>query len=401
MRVQFSFAGGRASSRRTVVRVAIVATATLVAASCGQQQQPQMGTPEVGVVVLHPESVTLTADLAGRTTPYVISEVRPQVNGIVKSRLFKEGENVKAGQVLYEIDPATYQAAVDVAKAQVANAVASLKTLQLKAQRSARLVQSGWVSKETNDDAQAAWHQAEANVAQQRANLQSAIINLGYTRLVAPIAGRIGVSTVTPGALVTANQTTALTTIQTLDPIYVDVQQSSAELLALRRAVAAGKLLDGKAAAAEVSLRLEDGTTYGQKGKLELTDVTVDQSTGAVTLRAVFPNPDGVLLPGMYVRAIVAEGVANGVILAPQQGVSRNEKGEPTAFVVDADGKAQLRVLKTDRVIGDRWLVSSGLGDGDRLIVEGLLKVHPGAQVNAVPAGSPPKDQAAPSGPKG
>ena len=168
-----------------------------------------------------------------------------------------------------------------------------------------------------------------------------------------------------------------------------------------RRAVAAGKLLDGKAAAAEVSLRLEDGTTYGQKGKLELTDVTVDQSTGAVTLRAVFPNPDGVLLPGMYVRAIVAEGVANGVILAPQQGVSRNEKGEPTAFVVDADGKAQLRVLKTDRVIGDRWLVSSGLGDGDRLIVEGLLKVHPGAQVNAVPAGSPPKDQAAPSGPKG
>lgn len=400
MRVQFSFSGGRASSR-TAVRVAIVAAATLAVASCGQQQQQQMGTPEVGVVVLHPESVTLTAELAGRTTPYVISEVRPQVNGIIKSRLFKEGENVKAGQVLYEIDPATYQAAVDVAKAQVANAVASLKTLQLKAQRSARLVQSGWVSKEANDDAQAAWHQAEANVAQQKANLQSAIINLGYTRLVAPIAGRIGVSTVTPGALVTANQTTALTTIQTLDPIYVDVQQSSAELLALRRAVAAGKLLDGKAAAAEVSLRLEDGTTYGQKGKLELTDVTVDQNTGAVTLRAVFPNPDGVLLPGMYVRAIVAEGVANGAILAPQQGVSRNEKGEPTAFVVGADGKAELRVLKTDRVIGDRWLVSSGLGDGDRLIVEGLLKVHPGAQVNAVPAGSPPKDQAAPSGPKG
>ncbi len=360
-----------------------------------------MGPPEVGVVVLHPESVTLTAELAGRTAPFVISEVRPQVNGIIKARRFKEGANVKVGDVLYEIDPATYQAAVDVAKAQLANAEANLKTLELKAQRSARLVVSGWVSKEANDDAQAAYHQAVATVAQQKANLQSATINLGYTRITAPIAGRIGVSAVTAGALVTASQTTPLTTIQTLDPIYVDVEQSTAELLALRHAMSQGKMHNDNAAAAEVALRLEDGTDYPSKGKLELTDVTVDQNTGAVTLRAVFPNPDGTLLPGMYVRAIVAEGVANGAILAPQQGVTRNEKGQPTAMVVDGQGKAEQRVLQTSRVIGDRWLVSSGLNDGDRLIVEGLLKVQPGKPVNAVPAGSSPKPQASPGAPKG
>jgi membrane fusion protein (multidrug efflux system) len=360
-----------------------------------------MGPPEVGVVILRAESVTLTAELAGRTSPYAISDVRPQITGIVKERLFKEGANVAAGQVLYRIDPATYQAALDSAKAQLDNAEANLATLKLKAERAATLLTSGWVSRQTNDDALAAYRQALATVSQQKANVESAAINLGYTRITAPIAGRIGVSSVTPGALVTANQAAVLTTIQTLDPIYVDVTQSSAELLQLKRAITQGSIRSGGPGVANVSLKLEDGTAYAHTGQLELTDVTVDQNTGAVTLRALFPNPEGLLLPGMYVRAIVAEGVANDAILAPQQGVTRNEKGEPTAMIVDAQGKAQTRVLKTSRVIGDRWLVTDGLKAGDRLIVEGLLKVQPDMQVNAVPAGSAPQPASAASGPKG
>jgi membrane fusion protein (multidrug efflux system) len=358
-----------------------------------------MGPPEVGVVTIEAQPVSLEAELPARTTPYQVSDVRPQVNGIIKARLFVEGSNVKAGQVLYQIDPAPYQAAYDQAAAQLANAQANLVTAQLKAERYADLIKINAVSRQDADDAKAAYGQAAATVAQQKAAVESAKINLGYTRVTAPISGRIGRSSYTVGALVTASQTDALTTVQSLDPIYVDIPQSSTQLLALRRSLASGQLVSAGPQTATVSLKLEDGSAYPLKGRLEFADITVDQTTGAVDLRAVFPNPQGVLLPGMYVRAVVAQGVAPQGILAPQQGVSRDQKGDPIAYVVGPDGKTELRQLKTGQAIGDKWLVTDGLAPGDRLIVEGLLKVKPGMAVHAVPAGSPP--QAPPSAPAG
>lgn len=358
-----------------------------------------MAPPEVGVVTIEAQPVVLQTELPGRTSPYAISDVRPQVNGIIKERLFTEGSNVKAGQVLYQIDPAPYRAAYDQAKAQLANAQANLVTAQLKSDRYADLVKINAISRQDADDAKAAYGQAAATVAQQKAALETARINLDYTKVTAPISGRIGKSSYTQGALVTAGQTDALTTVQRLDPIYVDIAQSSTELLRLRRSVASGQVGGAGARTATVSLKLEDGSTYPLQGHLEFTDVTVDQTTGAVNLRAVFPNPDGVLLPGMYVSAVVDEGVVKAAILAPQQGVARDEKGNPTAMVVDAQGEAALRELKTDRAIGDKWLVTDGLRPGDRLIVEGLLKVRPGVAVNAVPAGSPAAPPQGPAGP--
>jgi membrane fusion protein, multidrug efflux system len=357
---------------------------------CGQGSQGQQGRgpAEVGVVVIQPQAVPLQTELPGRTTPYETSDVRPQVGGILKARLFTEGADVKAGQALYQIDPATYQAAYDQARALLASAEASLITAKAKADRYADLVKINGVSRQDNDDAQAAWRQAAASVQQQKAALESARINLAYTRVTAPISGRIGRSSYTQGALVTASQTDALTTIQRLDPIYVDITQSASDLLRLKRDIAAGQINKGGPATAVVRLKLEDGSDYPLEGKLQFADVTVDQNTGSVTLRAVFPNPNGVLLPGMYVRAVVTEGVDNQGLLAPQQGVTRDQKGEPTAMIVDAQGKAQQRTLRTVRVIGDKWLVSDGLKPGDRLIVEGLQRVQPGAQVHAVPAGS-------------
>ena len=347
---------------------------------CGRPQPPPMGPPEVGVVVVRPQPVTLTAELAGRTTPFAVSEVRPQVSGLIKARLFTEGSNVTQGQPLYQIDPAPYRAAYD-------NAAAALVAAKVKAGRYAALLKTNAIAPQTYDDAQAAYKQAAAN-------LESARINLGYTKVTAPIAGRIGVSSVTVGALVTASQTNALATIQTLDPIYVDVAQSSSELLALRRAIAKGRVSGAVPNTADVILTLEDGTVYPVKGKLSVTEITVDPSTGAVTLRAIFPNPDGILLPGMYVRATVSEGVDNQAMLVPQQGVSRNEKGEPIAMVVDARNRAQQRLLSVARAVGDQWLVTSGLKSGDRLITEGLQKVHPGTEVKAVAAGSRPRPAA-------
>ena len=359
-------------------------------AGCSKpKQQPQMGPPEVGVVTLQAQPVTLTTVLPGRTSPYAVSDVRPQVNGIIQARLFQEGSNVRAGQVLYQIDPATYRAAYDQAKALLASAQANVATAKAKSERYDDLVKINGVSKQDADDAKAAYLQAAAAVQQNQAAVQSARINLDYTAVKAPIAGRVGVSAYTKGALVTAGQTNALTTVQTLDPIYVDINQSAAELLKLRQAMSNGALSSGPTSA-EVSLQLEDGSTYPWKGKLEFADVTVDQTTGAVTLRAIFPNPKGVLLPGLYVRALIAQGVKSSAILAPQQGVTRDEGGNPTAMVVDAQGKAQSRRLKTERAVGDKWLIASGLQAGDRLIVEGLQRVKPGAPVHAVPAGSAP-----------
>ena len=355
-------------------------------ARAGKSPMFNQGPPTVGVVTLKTEPVTLTTELPGRTSPYEISDVRPQVGGIIVDRRFTEGGAVKADQVLYRIDPAPFQAAYDQAKAQLASAEANLTTTKLKAERYADLVKINAVGKQDYDDAEAAYRQAAATVEQQRAAADAARINLGWATITAPISGRIGASSVTKGALVTPGQANALATIQRLDPIYVDVTQSSAEVLKLRRALAAGQRKNGDPASVAVRLKLEDGSTYPLEGKLQFTDVTVDQATGAVTLRAIFPNPGELLLPGMYVRAEVPQGAAPAGLLAPQQGISRDEKGLPTAMVVDAHGLAQQRAVQTDGAVGNQWLVLSGLQAGDRLIVEGLQKVKPGAPVHAVAA---------------
>jgi membrane fusion protein (multidrug efflux system) len=344
------------------------------ATGCGPGAPPKRPPPEVGFVVIQAQPVTLTTVLPGRTDPYAVSEVRPQVNGILKARLFEEGSNVTAGDALYQIDPAPYIAAYD-------NANAALATARAKASRYAALVKLDAVAPQDYDDAVAAYKQALANT-------QAAAINLGYTKITAPISGRISRSAFTQGALLTTAQTTALATIQKLDPIYVDITQSSAELLNLKLAMQGGRLTQNGPADARVTLQLDNNTPYNETGTLQFSEVTVDPTTSAITLRAIFPNPAGVLLPGMFVRATIIEGVQNSAILAPQQGVSRDEKGDPTAEIVDAKGVARLRVLKTSRAIGDKWLVTDGLKAGDRLIVEGLQKVVPDAPVHAVPATS-------------
>ena len=334
-----------------------------------------MTAPQVGVVVMHPRAAALTAELPGRTAPYRISDVRPQVSGLVLKRLFVEGSEVKLGQPLYQIDAAPYQATYN-------NATAVLMTAKAKADRYGMLLKQNAIASQDYDDAVAAYKQAAANV-------QSARINLGYTRITAPIGGRIGISNVTEGALVTAGQTTALTTIQTLDPIYVNIPQSSTQVLALRRAIAKGEINSDAQEIRGVGLWLEDGSQYPLEGKLEFTDVTVDPNTGAVTLRAIFPNPHHVLLPGMYVRAVVKEGVVPNAILAPQQGVGRDTRGLPTAWVVGQNNKAEQRDLKVARAVGNNWLVTSGLKDGDQLIIEGTQNLRPGIAVKPVAAALP------------
>jgi len=368
----------------------VLTTLALSLGACGRPPQRQAGPPEVGVVTLTAQTVPLKTELPGRTSPYAISEVRPQVSGIVLERLFTEGANVKKDQPLYRIDPAPYRAAVNQAKAQLANAVANLQTVKLKAERYADLVKIKAVSQQDYDDAKAADGQAEASVQQAQAALDSAEINLGYTDIRAPISGRIGRSTITQGALAGAAQTDALTTIQTLDPIYVDMNQSSAELLRLEHDIQLGKAQKG-ALSAKVNLLLEDGSTYPLEGKLEFTDVTVDPTSGSVTLRAVFPNPNGRLLPGMYVRAQITEAVVDNAVLAPQQGVVRDPKGDVSVMVVDAAGKAQTRDIEVGQAVGADWLVTKGLAAGDKLITEGQQKVQSGMAVRAVPAGSPPR----------
>jgi membrane fusion protein (multidrug efflux system) len=376
-------------SKRVMKRAAFVVASLLALEGCGKPKPPQKGPPEVGVVTIEPQPVTLSTVLPGRTSPYAISDVRPQVGGIIQARLFQEGGNVHKGQVLYQIDPATYRAAYDQAKALLASAEANLAAAKVKAERYGDLVKINGVAKQDYDDARAAYLQAAATVQQDQAALQSAKINLDYTRIAAPISGRIGKSAYTQGALVTTGQADALTTVQTLDPIYVDITQSAAELLKLRHSLADGALTNGGPSSTEVSLTLEDGSAYPLKGKLEFADVTVDQTTGQVTLRAIFPNPKAILLPGMYVRATVTQGGKPSALLAPQQGVTRDQAGRPTALVVNADGKAETRILTVGDAIGDKWLVTSGLNAGDRVIVEGTQKAPPGTKVHAVPAGAP------------
>lgn len=341
--------------------------------------------PEVGVAVIQPQRVTLTTELAGRTSAYLIAEVRPQVGGIIQKRLFTEGADVKAGEVLYQIDPAVYEAAYNSAKATLARAEANLIPARLKAERYKELVKIDAVSRQEADDASAALLQTEADVEAGKAALETARVNLAYTKVTAPISGRIGRSSVTDGALVTASQPAALATIQQISTMYVDVTQSSAELLRLKQNLASGLLKSSGPNQAKVMLVLEDGSPYPVPGTLKFSEVTVDQSTGSVTLRAVFPNPQQTLLPGMFVRAILQEGISEQGILVPQRGVTRNPAGNAMVMVVGSEEKVEPRVIKVVRTVGESWLVSEGLKSGDRVILEGLQKAPPGATVKAVP----------------
>jgi membrane fusion protein (multidrug efflux system) len=364
--------------------------AAWILAGCGQNsasKATQAGSPEVAVVEINPQRVSITTELPGRTSAYLIAEVRPQVGGIIQKRLFTEGNDVKASDVLYQIDPATYQAAYDSAKAQLARAEANISTTRLRAERYKELVEIKAVSRQEYDDAVAALKQAEADIEAGKAAVETARINLAYTRVTAPITGRIGKSSVTVGALVMANQAVPLATVQQIDPVYVDVTQSSASLLRLQESFAKGALKRDSANRARVKLILEDNTAYPLEGTLQFQDVTVDPTTGSFILRAIFPNPKRVLLPGMFVRAVLEEGVNEKALLVPQQGVSRDPKGNPLALTVNAEGKVQQRTLTLDRTIGDKWLVTDGLAPGDRVIVEGVQKVRPGSSVKAVPFG--------------
>ena len=380
--------------RAQFLSIVFLMSGLMVLPGCGKKQQappPQMGPPEVGVVEVKPQRVALTTELPGRTSPYLIAEVRPQVSGIIQKRVFTEGSDVRAGQVLYLIDPATYQAAYSSAKASEARAEANLVPAKLREERFRELVKIKAVSQQDYDNALAALKEAEADLATSKAAVETARINLAYTRVTAPISGRIGRSAVTDGALVTASQPTPLVTIQQLNTMYVDVTQSSSELLKLQRSLASGLLKKDAAGQARVKLLLEDGSEYANTGTLKFSDVTVDQGTGSITLRAIFPNPKQILLPGMFVRAVVQEGVNENAILVPQRGVSRNPAGEAVAMVVGAENKVEPRIIKVERTIGDDWLVSSGLKPGDKVIVEGIQKARPGTPVKAVPFESMPQ----------
>ena len=365
----------------------------LITSGCGSKQAASPpANPEVATVTVNPESVVLTTELPGRTSAYFVAEIRPQVNGIVQERLFNEGSDVKAGSVLYRIDPAPYQAAYDNAVAALARSEANLPPIRLKAERFRELIAVKAISQQDFDNAVAALKQAEADIDYSKAAVESARINLAYTRIKAPISGRIGKSNVTVGALATAYQGSPFATIQQLDPIYVDAPESSANLLQLKRNIAAGRIKGTGPDQARVKLLLEDGTPYPQEGTLKFSEVTVDPSTGSFILRMVFPNPKYTLLPGMYVRAVVQEGIVDRAILVPQQGVSRDPKGNPVALIVDGSGKVEQRMITVARAMGDRWLVSEGLNPGDRLIVEGSQRIRPGSSVKAVPFDGSRKD---------
>ena len=343
----------------------------------------QLPAQEVGIVTLKSQPVSIVSELTGRTSAALSAEVRPQVTGIIQKRLFNEGDNVKAGQPLYQIEPDSFRAAYNEAAAALKQAQALVAADCAKAQRYAQLVKENGVSRQDADDAASTCAQDRASVESKKAALESARINLNWTTITAPIAGRIGISSVTPGALVSAEQTTALATIRGLDTMYVDLTRSSVDLLRLRK-----QSLATNSDTMNVSLMLEDGSTYSEKGRLALTEVAVDESTGSVTLRAVFPNPKQQLLPGMFVRAKVDEGIMNDAILAPQQGITRDAKGTATALVVGADNKVEQRELETGETYGDKWLVLSGLEAGDKLIVEGSAKVMVGQQVKPVEVSS-------------
>lgn len=340
--------------------------------------------PEVATIIIAPRALELTTELPGRAFAYLISEVRPRVNGIIQKRLFQEGADVKAGQLLYQIDPSPFQVAYDSAKASLGKAQAHLPSVRSRAERYRELLTEKAVSNQDYDDATAAVAQAQADIEYWKTSLESAQINLDYTKVTAPIAGRIGKSNVTDGALVTAYQALALATIQQLDPIYIDVPQSASELLRLKRNLESGKLImDGKTEK-KVKILLEDGTPYPIAGKMQFRDITVDPTTGSFSLRIVVPNPHHLLLPGMFVRAVIQEGQIAHAILVPQQGVNRTPKGDPVALIVDANNTVQRRMLTLNRAVGDQWLVAAGLAAGEQVIIEGMMNARPGTTVKVV-----------------
>ncbi|MBB3003187.1 membrane fusion protein (multidrug efflux system) [Paraburkholderia tropica] len=376
-------------------------------AACGQKQSaPPPQTPEVGIVTLQPTAVPVVSELPGRTNAFLVAQVRARVDGIVLRREFTEGSVVKAGQRLYKIDPAPYIATLNNAKATLAKAQANLVTQNALVTRYKVLVQANAVSKQDYDNAVSAQGQAAADVAAGKAAVDTAQINLGYTDVVSPITGKVGISQVTPGAYVQASAATLLSTVQQMDPMYVDLTQSSLDGLKLRREIQEGRLKTNGPDAAKVSLVLEDGRTYAQQGKLQFTDVTVDQTTGSVTIRALFSNPDHVLLPGMFVRARIDEGTNERAFLVPQIGVLHDQKGQATVLVVNKDNKVELRPIVTSGSQGQDWIVESGINAGDRVIVQGTEKVKPGAEVKPVdahlppppPPGAPSADEATASG---
>lgn len=375
-----------------ILALAVALTGTTLLAGCGKKAQADGppggpgGPVEVGVLTIATAQVTLTQDLPGRTSALRVAEVRARVNGIVQKRLFQEGSDVKEGDVLYQIDPAPYEAALRNAEGTLARAEANVTTTRSQEARSRKLLTSKVISQEEYDNSLGSYRANEADVISGKAAVQTARINLGYTRVTSPITGRIGISQVTEGAYVQDTAATLLATVQQLDRVYVDVTQASGDVLRLRRDLASGQLKSDGAGAARVKLILEDGTEYAQEGALQLADVTVNPTTSSVTVRAVFPNPNRVLLPGLFVRARLEEGSTPDAILVPQLAVTRNTRGEPTALVVGTDGKAELRVLQTPRAVGNQWLVSDGLKPGDQLIVDNLLKVRPGAPVKPAPA---------------
>lgn len=370
------------------VLLSLVFAAVLLHGCSGEAPAPAAGAaPEVGVVTLAPRAVNLSTELPGRTAAFRIAEVRPQVEGIVQKRLFTEGSEVRAGQSLFEIDAAPYRAALLRAEASLASAEAQLNAARLLTERYGPLNERGVVSKQDYDNAVAASTSGEAAVAAAKAQLATARIDLGYTQVRSPIAGRIGRSLVTEGALVTRNQEQPLATVAQLDPIYVDVTQSSAELLRLQRDFAAGRLQRDADQAARVTLTLEDGSEYAHAGSLQFSEVTVDPTTGSVLLRAVFPNPDRLLLPGMFVRATLARGSSSDALLVPQAGVSRNARGEPTVLVVNEANQVSERVIGVGPSVGSDWLVTDGLAAGERIVVEGLQKARPGMTVTPAPVG--------------
>lgn len=346
--------------------------------------------PEVSVLTIQPERVAVTTELSGRVSAFLVAEVRPQVGGIIQKVLFTEGSEVKEGDVLYQIDPALFKAAYDSAKAALTRAEALLPSSVSKAERYKELVSANAISKQEYDYADADAKKAQADVISAKAEVDRAQINLAYTQVKAPISGRIGKSSVTTGALVTAFQAVALSTIQKLDPVYVDVTQSSTAMLHMKRSMEKGLLKKDANNQARVKLILEDGFEYGNEGALKFSDVTVDEGTGSVILRSVFPNPDLTLLPGMFVRAMVEEGINDQAILVPQRCVTRNAKGIPTTMLVNAQGIVEERELQIDRAIGNRWLISGGLAHGDMVIMEGVQKVRPGVPAKTVPFGAEP-----------
>ncbi len=389
---------GSLSGPLTLIFLAALSLVLTVGCKPKPQAPPAAQVPEVVTVQVGSGELVLTTELPGRTSPFLIAEIRPQVNGLIQKRLFEEGSMVKAGQELYQIDPAPFQAALDNARAALGRAEANLPAIQVRVNRYKDALADRAVSQQDYDDAAAALKQAQADIKYYQAMVETASINLKYAHVVSPISGRIGKSTVTDGAIVTAYQPTPLATIQQMDPIYVDVPQSATELLNLRRRLEQGVIKLNEESPNAVRLILPDGKEYPHEGALQFRDVSVDPTTGSVILRMVFPNPDGVLLPGMFVRAQVKEGMDADAITIPQQAVSRDPKGRPVAFVLE-DGKVAQRLLTVDRAIKDKWLVTSGLKAGDRLIVEGIQKVRPGVPAKEAAPAAPKSGAAQPSTP--